>query len=395
MAVRLQSIRFVHDAAPSERTAVPTHRNARTGVTPPEWWAHSEHTADASPVVYTLRDLARGSPVLLVTVTATSPALERCEVRAIQPAASAFTFLPEGANFLGSVSPTVVEFRSPQRTTSLALSLEDTTPVNRGVGAYTVVWQWQYRVPGAVWWTDLVRTVHRVLVTLSRPQAPWTDGPGLAEGRQLLWTDVVEVACAWARGARTEGEAASRITERIFGLGGAVLRYGCPTGTRESYANSLFNLFDCSAFLERLRGGWGNGPYVNCSDCAAMVSTFANALGCGLWQSRMGEYLPHFHTNPLLAIGTQRLGDPCGSAAGFSFHEVAWRGSCSENDAVFDACLAVGAPVSPYGPVVAVVPTNAPFGFPGQGLYRDWLAAPDGRQICRPRPQERRQRLVF
>ena len=44
--------------------------------------------------------------------------------------------------------------------------------------------------------------------------------------------------------------------------------------------------FDGTAFRDRLRGGIGNGVYVNCSDCATIVASFANALGCELWESK-------------------------------------------------------------------------------------------------------------
>jgi hypothetical protein len=47
--------------------------------------------------------------------------------------------------------------------------------------------------------------------------------------------------------------------------------------------------FECTQFVERLRGGNGNGIYANCSDCATIVASFANVLGCDLWQSRMGS----------------------------------------------------------------------------------------------------------
>ena len=55
--------------------------------------------------------------------------------------------------------------------------------------------------------------------------------------------------------------------------------------------------FECTQFLDRLRGGPGLGGTVNCTDCAVIVSTFSNALGCDLWQSRMGSQ--QFEVNPI------------------------------------------------------------------------------------------------
>ena len=69
--------------------------------------------------------------------------------------------------------------------------------------------------------------------------------------------------------------------------------------------------FDATHFLERLKGGLGNGIYVNCTDCATITSTFANALGADLWQSRMeppaGSLSFGFDLNPMLGIGSAGL----------------------------------------------------------------------------------------
>jgi hypothetical protein len=156
------------------------------------------------------------------------------------------------------------------------------------------------------------------------------------------------------------------------------------------------DVFDCSAFLDLLRKGVGNGSYVNCTDCASITSTFANLLGCDLWQSRMGMYVPAFLTNPIRAIGTTRVETPCGLGLGFMFHEVAWTDRCDVQDHVYDACLKVRAD-DPAGPSTSrlVLPVEMRFGSNGDGEYRDLLAAPTARDICVPRPQERKRRVLI
>ncbi|MDB6000045.1 MAG: LamG domain protein jellyroll fold domain protein, partial [Rhizobacter sp.] len=199
--------------------------------------------------------------------------------------------------------------------------------------------------------------------------------------------------------ATTPTTAAAAITASVYQLGRlGVISYGCPLWAMEMYARSFapWNHFDCTAWLERLAGGLGNGPYVNCTDCATIVSTFANALGCDLWQSRMGRYSPQFATFPILAIGTLQWQIPCGVWPAFSFHEVAWTGRCSDDDLVFDACLLLDADLMPwFAPRQARLPVAARFGRPGEGGYRDQLATPLGRFDCVARSQERRRRLVF
>ena len=62
----------------------------------------------------------------------------------------------------------------------------------------------------------------------------------------------------------------------MYALGTSAISYSCNFGAPPNYS---FMAFDCTAFLERLAGLPGNGRNVNCSDCATIVSSFANALG--------------------------------------------------------------------------------------------------------------------
>jgi hypothetical protein len=164
---------------------------------------------------------------------------------------------------------------------------------------------------------------------------------------------------------------------------------------REMYANSLLVLFDCSAFVERVLGGEGNGPFVNCTDCACMVSTLANVLGAQLWQSRLGSYVPAFMTRDIRTIGGVRWQSPCGLGLGFMFHEVAWSNPATEFDAVWDASLLVNADQRPFGGVVPLLPANLGFGVPFGGLYRSMLAQPQDQFTCQARPEERRCRSLM
>jgi hypothetical protein len=393
MALQLASVEFPQKSAQLGRGSVPLRKNRTELIQLPQWERVVRTQPEISPVAYTLRDLSEGSPLVLARFERTAPLADEVQVRAIQPPDAAIPALPDAANVFGNIKSGVLRFGAGSGRETLLMETETSFAATRGVGAYTVVWQWQFRERSAPVWTDITRTRHRIYITLDDPTLPWTQRPVSAENAQLLWTEVLDVACAWARGARTKDEAAIRITAAVFSLGGVLLQYGCSIGTVEMYSSTLLNLFFCSAFLERLRGGFGNGPFVNCSDCASIVSTLANALGCSLWQSRMGEYFPFFRTNPILPIGTNQFSSPCGSDLGFSFHEVAWKADCDALDQVFDACLAADADPGLF-PILPVIPANVRFGLPNQNLYRDWLAARGSREICKPRPEERRRRFV-
>jgi hypothetical protein len=229
-------------------------------------------------------------------------------------------------------------------------------------------------------------------VLLDLPTAPWQQAPG---AMALPWTEVLDHACRWAAGATTVDGAAAAVTRAVYNLGPATVRYDCPGGGATHYA---YPAFDCTAWLDRLRGGLGNGIFLNCTDCATIVSTFANALGADLWQSRMAS---NFALNPILAIGSSIWEPACRSAGwlggAFSYHEVAWKGACDINDAVFDACLQVDGDADPTtAPHTALLPINVRFGNPGDGDYRDRLCTPAGRPNCNPQPAtSRTRRTVF
>ena len=121
------------------------------------------------------------------------------------------------------------------------------------------------------------------------------------------------------------------------------------------------------------------------------MSTFANALGCDLWQSQMFNELQPFPVNPAQADRPAVVPGPiCGTGV-FNYHEVAWTGDCDVDDEVYDACLAGVLP----GTFQPIVPASLEFGRIGQQRYRQLLATAAGQLICRPQPQNRERRFVI
>jgi len=416
--------------------ALNLRRNRNEVVLVPEWRLGRSFLPDDSPVAYTLDRAQAGPMTIRAAFSRTDPTLQSVFVRAIQPPRpeppwwvqfllppdllwpsrpffqSYFDYLNflnyslfyelwqetaiGGGNVLGEVKPRLIEFGANGVSELETFELANVRLASRGVSVQNMSWLWQYRLPSDFVWHDIGQTSHRVYLVISRPTAPWSEQPFQISNTQLPWTDVLDVSCSWASGALSADEAAERVTLSVFELGAGLLEYGCPIGAIEMYANTLLNLFDCSAFLELLKGGVGNGPYVNCTDCATMVSTFANILGADLWQSRMGKYVPAFITCPTLIIGSSEWTSPWRLGLGFTFHEVAWTKSCTARDDVYDACLMVDA----HPPIIGRLPdpllvSRMRFGSVDDGQYRDRLTVPADRLTCEPRPFERRRRVVF
>ncbi len=394
--ITLESIAFNHDTSTAHRDAISIRRNASTTVTVPEWRRGSTVAAADCPAAYSIEQTRGQTITVRATFRRDDASPSQFRVRTFNPndtraAGCLYAILeklgvkfvwrppPPVLNALGEVVETAVDFGGSD-TVSVELPLRDTQIPERGVGVYYDTWHWQYRIGNANW-TDFEVTNHKIYAVLDRPTAPWTQAAGSTE---LPWTDALDFACEWASGATTRDAVATAITKRIYDLGPSVIEYDCPGGGSSHYS---WGHFDCSSFIDRLRGGPGLGRYVNCSDCATFVSTFANLVGCDLWQSVMGY---SFDLYPIRGIGSSVWETACGWG-GFNYHEVAWKDGCTESDPIFDACLQVDGDSNPLSaPHTPLLPTNIVF-----STYRTHLVPQGDWGDCQAQTAERQRRALF
>ncbi len=397
MSVELETISFNHDPVGHATDGLAIRRNAAQSVTVPEWRRGVSNSPEDAPSAYSLADV-KGKQVTIKASFKRTRNTERCvEVRAldmkgrkgclyaiIESLGLDRCLRPPQGSLLGSVRTRKVCFGKNNLSGDVEFTLIHHRLNTAGVERDITLWQWQYREGNGAW-QNMGFTQHEVFAVLTVPTAPWQQGANLAN-TQLPWTDALRVACDWAQGATTADAAASRVTTGVYGLGPATVVYDCPGGGSSHYSGGGFDL---SAFLDLVGGGTGNGYYVNCSDCATFVSTFANLVGADLWQSRMGW---GFQLNPLLAIGSTTWQTACGWS-GFSYHEIAWKGACTASEYIFDACLQVDVDADPkVAPHTGELPRNMRFGNAGDGDYRDRLS-PSG--TCDPQPTSRARRAVY
>ena len=402
MSLALASVAFNHDPASANNGALNIRRNAATPVVPPEWRRGVSRVPGDSPAAYAMRTTAGNVVRVRVELVRTSADLGPFEVRPVDAGAGGVvrrtvrwvadrvlgtSAADEQLSVLGAATPAAVVFPGGVARTWVSVDFPAHRLAEAGVGAHVVSWRWQWRRSRFWPWREFDASSHLLFVVLDVPRAPWLQAPFTLANTQIPWVDVLDHACRWAAGARSADEAAGRITVALNDLGGSVLAYNCVALGSALYS---WPYFDCTAFLERLRGGFGHGPLVNCSDCAAIVSTFANCLGADLWQSKMGF---DFVLNPVQVLGSALWQPACGLGR-FAMHEVAWTGTGSERDRVFDACLQVDADLDPTSaPHQPLLPAGVAFSGP-QG-YRDMLAAPAHRAACVARPETRMRRFVI
>lgn len=286
-----------------------------------------------------------------------------------------------GGSVLGDVPP--VELEVPAGGELLhVLVLPEARLVGAAVGLHPFKWLWKIR-PKTGEPADTVTSEHRIYTTLTLPEAPWAPSPGQLP--EVPWPAALFQACVWADGATTLSEAANKITSYVFGLGRTNYKPRSSTKYLEWKPSHGFTdiagphvdtelsvhykgNFLCTRFLKRMVGQYSSGQ-LNCMDCAAIVSTFANLLGCGLDQVRF----PGFSTNYIILIG---------GATGewlmknFAQHEVAILGTRCEPEFVWDACLRLNNP-NDSGAKMEKEAENLPlYEMNGPLSYRSLLAIP-------------------
>jgi len=221
------------------------------------------------------------------------------------------------------------------------MTLRGTDETSFSIGRFDAALKWTGADESENRFADESR--HRVYTILGPPIAPWSAAPD--EEERWLWPEVLEAACEWACGARTLDEAVQRITENVFKRGVLLRTKG---GLRYN-SNNVFtksDYFHLNEFLDHLSGETPS-EFVDCRDLASIVSTFANALGCRLYQSQCGM--------GSLAAGVKIIGTPKDPPSRFGFHELVWDGGNSMENRVWDACVELnGSPIiaSRYGEYV-------------------------------------------
>jgi hypothetical protein len=369
--IAIEAIKFNHNHNSATHDALNIRKDASRFVHVPEWRRFISVNPEDSPAAYAIAPTHGHTVTIEVSLITDDPSTAFIEVRVENHVkAGPVNFINGKTGFM------TFDLLNP--------------PMSHGrVGIWDLEWPWEYRLSPHHPWHYFDTTRHRIYVVLDVPEEPWQQMPYNSGNQQLPWTEVLDYACRWADGAISRDMAAALVTQHVYALGPAIVTYDCPGGGSSHYS---WGNFDCSAFLDRLHGGIGNGIYVNCSDCATFVSTFANALGCDLWQSRMGF---GFDLNAMLGIGSNTW-QPCCGFVSFNYHEVAWEGACTAKEDVYDACLQVDGDNDPTtAPHVPLLPQDLRFGNPGDLLYRDRLASPAGRPNCNPQPATRQHRVVI
>ncbi|WP_339746385.1 LamG domain-containing protein [uncultured Maricaulis sp.] len=330
--VDIAGIMFNHSPANTATCALNIRKNYTQQVDVPEW-VRKETSPAQAPAAYALKAIAGNTVTIKARFVIGDKTATQMQIQAT------------GGGLLGAIDPVTINFKNSVSDPEwVTLPLNHQTLASAGVARTDTAWVWQYRPVSGGAWTTMQTTHHRIYTVLDVPTAPWKQANFPAD-TQAPWTDALDFACSWAAGTKTVDTAAAAITlqtNQHLGLTYDMSR-GASVYTRADYSISQM-VFLGTQFINFLTAGTGNGATINCTDCATIVATFANLVGCDLNESCMRS---GFGLNQIIAIGHSAFGYP-GFGPAFSYHEVAWTGATSYTDPLYDACLQVDSGPNPW-----------------------------------------------
>ena len=351
----IAAIKFNHDTTAFSSDAMSIRKNYTEKVEIPEWMS-GETTAEQSPAAYSIKETA-GKTITIKTKFVLDASVDTsAQIQAT------------GGGLLGAIDPITVNFKHGVSTPEfISIPLNHQSINALGVNKEDIQWDWQYKLSGGAW-TNIGSTKHRIYIILQIPTAPW-ELTGFSTNTQNPWTDVLDYACEWAKGETSPDDAAKEITTKINGTINLTydMNHGASVYTSMLSGTSFFLCTDFHAFLN---SGAGKGRTVNCTDCATITTTFANILGCDLFASTI-SWGVGFDFNQIIAIGHTTWGCPNWGCS-FSYHEVAWTGTGSYVDPLYDACLKANNSDNPW----ATPSTSTPSVLPTKMLFTTLAPSP-------------------
>lgn len=362
--VNLAAIKFNYDPSLASTDALSIRKDRTTAVSMPEW-VSGQLDPVLSPVAYSIAAVTGKTITIQAKFTISTNASVTAQVKAT------------GGGILGQIDPFTVNFvNGVSAPVFVTISLPHHSVGAAGVQIQNIMWSWFYQPTGGSW-NGMGSSYHRIYAVLGAPNLPWVQSAS-STNTQLPWVTVLEYACTWANGKANAVDAATAVTQKVYnGIGltydidKGASKYTTITGASPSQSSQ----FLCTNFVSYLKGGSGLTNIVNCTDCATIVTTFANILGCNLTESTMyninsaGTAFQAFKCNKIIAIGGGTTWEYPFPTKGrqFSYHEVAWTGGLSYPDRIFDACLELDGGNNPWDWTtpsvvhVATLPVNMVF----------------------------------
>lgn len=314
MPITITSIAFNWDNTAATADAINMRMNYGSNIDVPEYLAGVRNQPSAyvtsqigANVVQIRAAFAGGTPDTTVTISATG-----------------------NGTALGDVEPTPVLFGPDGNAAAVTFNLANTAFAGAPINACTTTWTWT-ALEGEVA-TPIGTTSHRSYILPNLPVAPWVQTAG---STSLPWAVALDKACTWAANLAggNAGAIAGALTSSINICGAT---YDPSPNYIDYTAPMAFNM---TTYLNAL-GLYPNVAFnMNCVDCAAAVSTFAQLLGVPYISGRIKPTVPpqepKLLTHPIRGIGTTDW-----KVWPWDFHQVCWD-RYEDTGGVYDAAASL------------------------------------------------------
>ncbi len=190
-----------------------------------------------------------------------------------------------------------------------------TSPVPT-VGRYDVTLKWHFEAKGPTGWVNVVGTEQTAVIRLYGVLGN-TTGTSVPN---MPWVAVVDKSVTAAKGKTTAAEVRAALVKEIYENFGLFYDRKSGASAYTGYSGWASAAFELGLFISRSRGS-----IVNCTDCASILSTYANMVGAKLHYAiiRGASGAPGFSLNPIMGIGATTFGSPFDSGRfSFSYHAV-------------------------------------------------------------------------
>ncbi|MEG0839425.1 MAG: LamG-like jellyroll fold domain-containing protein [Hydrogenoanaerobacterium sp.] len=357
--------------------SVPLRVNSEQIILSPEWNA-DRGDSQFAPALYCISDFTEGTVKKPIAIFAQfksgSIVTQTLYVRAKETSGGIF----------GDSTVASVELKSGEtRYVELLFSAHSIT--SSGIDKKQVTLSWQYSRDQKDWSNMLINTKLTIYIIPEQPKVPW----GWQDADERVsrpWTAALDVYADALRGLKTTDAVAAAITKKVnedpfllYDKNSGASYFCCfykPNNTKK-------HAFMLTRFFNRRVS-----CILNCTDCATIVTTFANLYGCSLTEIQMGPSKGGFDCNKIESIGYPGVWEKPFMGTGFSYHEVACRntGNAIKQKLIYDACLKLNnsttpwvdagcVPCLPIGMAfsqneTAVIPTASP-----DNSYREHLAS--------------------
>lgn len=221
-------------------------------------------------------------------------------------------------------------------------------------------------------WKKTGTSNHLIYTVLGNPGYPWGSIDASLFGKtedykSKPWLSALDIMYPYVKGVKNLKTLYKKITEAVnckFGF-----RYDTKTGAPKYYkAKDSYFHFNLTWCISDMSGG--KKAIINCTDCAAIVATFANLYGGRLSICMIGQIGQEFCCYKIQAIGFHEWAyafpDELNKNGHFSMHQIAVKYTGKDEDnrttEVYDSCLKVDdspTPGKPHGN--AVLPTGMRF----------------------------------